>query len=111
MVVKNLSVNAEQKTWVWKIPWRKAKQPSPLFLPGETHGQLSVAGYGAQGHKELDMTEATYTHTHTTLQQGQNIIVSICILGKTCKNRYGDGSMHFKYLFVEQFAFEPQEEF
>ena len=64
MVVKNLSVNAEQKTWVWKIPWRKAKQPSPLFLPGETHGQLSVAGYGAQGHKELDMTEATYTHTH-----------------------------------------------
>ena len=51
--------------WVGKIPWRKAWQPSPIFLPGETHGQLSVAGYGAQGHKELDKTEETYTHTHT----------------------------------------------
>ena len=45
--------------WVGKIPWRKAWQPSPIFLPGETHGQLSVAGYGAQGHKELDKTEET----------------------------------------------------
>ena len=33
-------------------------QPSPVFLPGKSHGQRSVAGYSSQGHKELDTTEA-----------------------------------------------------
>ena len=31
--------------WVRKIPWRRAWQPIPLFLPGESHGQRSLAGY------------------------------------------------------------------
>ena len=45
--------------WVRKIPQRKAWQLSPVFLPGETHGQKSLAGYSPQGHKESDKTEAT----------------------------------------------------
>ena len=45
--------------WVGKIPWRRAQQPPPLLLPGETHGQRSLEGYGPQGHKEWDMTEVT----------------------------------------------------
>jgi len=32
--------------WVRKIPWREAWQPTPVFLPGESHGQGSLAGYG-----------------------------------------------------------------
>ena len=31
--------------WVGGIPWRRAWQPSPVFLPGESHGQRSLAGY------------------------------------------------------------------
>ena len=31
--------------WVRKIPWRRAWQPTPVFLPGESHGQRSLAGY------------------------------------------------------------------
>ena len=31
--------------WVRKIPWRKAWQPTPVFLPGESHGQRSLVGY------------------------------------------------------------------
>ena len=31
--------------WVRKIPWIKAWQPTPVFLPGESHGQRSLAGY------------------------------------------------------------------
>ena len=31
--------------WVGKIPWRKAGKPSPVLLPGESHGQRSLAGY------------------------------------------------------------------
>ena len=31
--------------WIGKIPWRRASQPTPVFLPGESHGQRSLAGY------------------------------------------------------------------
>ena len=39
--------------WVEKIPWIRKWQPTPVFLPGKTHGQRSLAGYmGSQriGH-------------------------------------------------------------
>ena len=46
--------------WVGKIPWRRAWQPTPVFLPGESCGQRSLAGYTVQGGgKELDTTEVT----------------------------------------------------
>ena len=32
-------------SWVRKIPWRSAWQPTPVFLPGEYHGQRSLASY------------------------------------------------------------------
>ena len=44
--------------WVGKIPWRRACQPTPVFLPGESHGQRRVVGHSPWCHKELDMTEA-----------------------------------------------------
>ena len=34
--------------WVGKIPWRRAWQPTPVFLPGESHGQRSLVGYSSQ---------------------------------------------------------------
>ena len=37
--------------WVGKIPWRRAWQPSPVFLPGESHGQRSLVGYSPWGRK------------------------------------------------------------
>jgi len=40
-----------------RFPWRKAWQPTPVFLPGEFHGQGSLVGYSPWGHKESDMTE------------------------------------------------------
>ena len=43
--------------WVGKIPWRRECQPTPIFLPGEFHGQRSLAGYSPRGYKELDTTE------------------------------------------------------
>ena len=45
--------------WVRKIPWRRAWQPTPVFLPGESHGQRSLAGCNPLGRKDLDTTEAT----------------------------------------------------
>ena len=37
--------------------WKRAWQPTPVVLPGESHGQRSLAGYSPQGHKESDTTE------------------------------------------------------
>ena len=51
--------------WVRKIPWRRAWKLTPVFLPGESHGQRSLAGYHSLGYKESDTTEATqHVHTH-----------------------------------------------
>ena len=50
-----------------KIPWRREWQPTPVFLPGEFHGQRSLAGYSPWGCKESDMTEWLSTHTEMYL--------------------------------------------
>ena len=49
-------------------PWRRKWQPTPVFLPGESHGQRSLAGYSPWGRKESDVTEAT-EHTRTEVDK------------------------------------------
>ena len=39
-------------------------EASPIFLPGKSHGQRSLAGYSPWGHKESDTAERLTTHTH-----------------------------------------------
>ena len=46
---------------VGKIPWRRAWQPTPVFLPGESHGQRSLTGYSPWCWEESDMTEGLST--------------------------------------------------
>ena len=43
--------------WIRKNPWRRTWQSTPVFLPGESHGQRSLVGYSLRGHKESDITE------------------------------------------------------
>ena len=43
--------------WVGKIPWRKKWQPTPVFLPGKSHGRQSLVGHCPWGRKESDTTE------------------------------------------------------
>ena len=68
-VVKNPPANAGDITCgfhplIRKIPWRRAWQPIPVFLPGESRGQRSLAGYGPLGCKELGMTKRLTMHAH-----------------------------------------------
>ena len=63
-VVKNPPANARDiGDVVWSLdgedPLKEEMEPTPVFLPGESHGQKSLVGYSPQGHKESDMTEAT----------------------------------------------------
>ena len=72
LVVKNPPANVGDKRlgfspWIRKIPWRRAWQPTPVFLPGESHGQRSLVGYSLQGCKESDTTEVTW-HAHSSVE-------------------------------------------
>ena len=44
-------------SWVGKIPWRRAWQPTPVFLLENPHGQRSLAGYSPYSNKKSDLTE------------------------------------------------------
>ena len=58
-MVKNLP--AMQETWVLSLgredPLEKGMATTPVFLPGEFHGQRSLVAYNSWGHKELDVAE------------------------------------------------------
>ena len=56
--------------WVRKIPWRRKWKPTPVFLPGESHGWRSLVGYSPWGRKELDTTERLHFH----FQEKQKIL-------------------------------------
>ena len=73
--------------WVRKIPWRRAWQPTPVFLPEESHGQRGLAGYSPQGRKESDMTEAP---EHTYMQQCYYLLFPGGLAGKESACNAGD---------------------
>ena len=69
---------------VGKIPWRRKRQPTPVFMPGEFHGQSSLVGYSPWGCKESDVTEQlththTHTHTHTRMKYGRPWLITSCL--------------------------------
>ena len=47
--------------WVRKIPWSRKWRPTPVFLPGESHGQRSLAGYSEKDCKQSDTAQCTHT--------------------------------------------------
>ena len=59
-----------------RFPWRRKWQPTPVFLPGESHGQKSLVGYSPRGRKESDTTQQlhfkqTYKLWHSKGNQKQ----------------------------------------
>ena len=57
--MKNLPTMQETRfdPWVRKIHWRREWLPTPVFMPGDYHGQRGLAGSSPYGHKESDMTD------------------------------------------------------
>ena len=58
-MVKNLPANAGDKGSILgsgRVPWRREWLPTPIFLPGESHGKRSLVGYSPWGCKEPDVT-------------------------------------------------------
>ena len=73
---KNLP--AVQETWVqslgWKDPLEKGMPPTPVSLPGESHGQRSLVGYSPWGHKKSDMTEGLTLSLFTFTKENKDAI-------------------------------------
>ena len=83
-----MAANAEDTRDAGSIPWSGKWQPTPVLLPGEFHGQRSLAGYNPGGCKQQDTTEHACTHTsiktmphsknkvNNTKQKGKHLSVS-----------------------------------
>ena len=92
-VVKNLPANAAYKrcgfdAWVRRIPWRRAWQPTPVFLPEYSQEQRSLVGYSPWGHKELDTSEWLSTHSTHHLWAGS----------AWCANTVGYAGLHGEHI-------------
>ena len=58
------------------IPWRRKWQSTPVFLPGEFHGQRSLASYSLWSHKESDPTEQQRRHIYGIYKNGTDEPIS-----------------------------------
>ena len=86
LVVKNWQFDP----WVGKIPWRKAGQPTPVFLSGESHGQRSLVGYSPFGRKEWDRKKWLSTPTPGMINVKKRhfgIFLVLSGLESTCQRR------------------------
>ena len=69
--------------WIGKIPWRRDWQPTPIFLPRESHGQRGLVGCYQWGCKESDTTEHAHMQTPTNIQTHTHLysVLKIFYLG------------------------------
>ena len=84
--------------WVGKCPWRRKRQPTPLFLLGESLGQRSLMGYNPWGPKESAMTEQLKFSLFTGKQWGKKGHVTSVMTWYTgiysvCRRVHTDASM------------------
>ena len=88
-MVKNPPANAGDARdvgwipWVGKIPWRRKWQPTPLFLPGELHGQRSLEGYSpgvTKSQTQLSMNYYYYNYDHHFLLLFFFVVVVVLII-------------------------------
>ena len=61
-----------------RVPWRWKWQPTPVVLPGKSHGQRSLMGCSSWSHKESDTTEHIYTLMQPYCGYRRNNLPLIC---------------------------------
>ena len=71
--------------WVGNTPWRRAWQATPVLLPGEAHGQRSLAGYSPWGHR-VGRDESDLAHTHILIMGSWPAVSVGCMKCKFLKS-------------------------
>ena len=73
--------------WISSFPWRRKRQPTPIFLPGESRGQRSLAGYSPWGCKSW--TWLSDETTNTTQFSQDHLLKSLfllpCMVWRSCQ--------------------------
>ena len=84
--VKNLPAMQEIQVWSldWENPLEKEWLPTPVFLPGEFHGQRSLVGYSPWDHKQSDTIDQLiliylYTHIYATSSLSTHLLMGIWV--------------------------------
>ena len=82
--------------WVGKIPWRRAWQPTPVFLPGESYGQGSLVGYRPWSQRVRHDWATKHTHIswsikNTNLSFPGHASQQVCSLIVPDKGKYNGG--------------------
>ena len=100
---------AIRETWVGKIPWRRAWQPTPVFWPGESHGQRSLAGCSPWDHKQSDTTWLSLLLDLAVIELAHVIFSAVnffenmwrkcCALKKNCITCYDLKKIYFQEFF------------
>ena len=83
--------------WIWKIPWIRKWQPTPIFLPGKSHKQRSLVGYSpwdckTVGHVLVSKTTATFKENFGAL----------ITASKKLKERLQFNCLSFQFLKLEK---------
>ena len=86
--------------WVGKIPWRRKWQPTPVSLPGKSHGQRNLAGYSPWGCKELDMTEWLHSLHFRVRLKFSTIYFYWNIVNLQCCVNFYHTAKWFSYMYV-----------
>ena len=89
LVLKNPPANGEDMRhkfdpWVRRIPWRRKWKPTPVVLPGESHGQRSLAGYRTQGYKRVGHNLVTKQQNTVHLKLKQHCKATTLRIKKIC---------------------------
>ena len=87
------------------FPWRRKWQPTPVYLPGISHGWRSRAGYSPWGHKESDTTEQLHSLTHSLACVQSTSVSYLCSPdglrgGSLSKKNFKD--IHQRFLTLRQ---------
>ena len=70
--------------------WTRVWQPTPVFSPGEFHGQRSLAGYSPWGCNESDMTEAAWHARNSTRLRDHLVSSQVALVVKNMPANAGD---------------------
>ena len=71
-----------------RSPWRRKWQPTPVFLPGESHGQRSLVGYSLWGRKETHTTEQLHFRGKQTGQIGHLLLFNYIYSLKSWRRKW-----------------------
>ena len=96
--------------WVRKIPWRRAWQPPPVFLPGESRGQRSLAGYGPWGRR-VRQDWSGLARTHTRMVVLLQVFSGISTLFSLCRSNAGGIGLYTTFLRNVYFLIREESQF